>query len=190
MFLSVVVLVFIIASTNGVKTQTAAVRLDTYKLHEQDNLLSQRASELRDALGADEMFRLDAAQRLVDRKRFSWTRFFSDLEKILPETVRVTRISVRDVATKDGNTSAELDMNVVGNDPNKVTNMIAEMDRGGIFHAEPLSENLLKGKGESGTEWTLLVTYTPHHALNSPDNSGNDVAEQLTASKSVAEVTR
>jgi hypothetical protein len=81
-------------------------------------------------------------------------------------------------------------MNVVGNDPNKVTNMIAEMDRGGIFHAEPLSENLLKGKGESGTEWTLLVTYTPHHALNSPDNSGNDVAEQLTASKSVAEVTR
>ena len=190
MFLSVVVLVFIIASTNGVKTQTAAVRLDTYKLHEQDNLLSQKASELRDALGADEIFRLDAAQRLVDRKRFSWTRFFSDLEKILPDTVRVTRISVRDVATKDGNTSAELDMNVVGNDPNKVTNMIAEMDRGGIFHAEPISENLLKGKGESGTEWTLLVTYAPHHALAAPDNSGNDVAEQLTASKSVAEVTR
>ena len=190
MFLSLVVLVFIVASTNDVKTQTAAVQRDTYKLHEQDNELSQKASELRDALGADEIFRLDASQRLVDRKRFSWTRFFSDLEKILPDTVRVTRISVRDVATKDGNTSAELDMNVVGNDPNKVTNMIAEMDRGGIFHAEPISENLLKGKGESGTEWTLLVTYAPHHALTAPDNSGNDVAEQLTASKSVAEVKR
>jgi Tfp pilus assembly protein PilN len=189
-FLALVALVLIIASTNDVRSRTAAVRRDTDKLREQDNQLSRQASELRDALGADEVFRLDAAQRLVDRKRFSWTRFFSDLERILPESVRVTRISVRDVATKDGRTSAELDMNVVGKDPNEVTNMISEMDRGGIFHAEPLSENLLKGKGETGTEWTLLVTYAPHHSSTSPENSGSDEAKQLTASRTVAEVTR
>ena len=188
--ISLAAFAFIIASANEVKKQTATVQRENDKLHAQDNELSRQTSELRNALGADELFRLDAAQRLVDRKRFSWTRFFSDLEKILPSSVRVTRISVRDVATRGGFTTADLDMNVVAKDPNEVTDMIAEMDRGGVFHAEPLSETLLKGKGESGTEWSLLVTYAPRHGSGANDSGGNDVAEQLATTKSPAEATR
>ena len=54
---------------------------------------------------------------LVDRKRFSWSRLFADLESALPGNVRVTRISVRDVAARGEQTLAELDLTVVSKTP-------------------------------------------------------------------------
>jgi hypothetical protein len=39
--------------------------------------------------------------------------------------------------------------------------MIAEMDRGGVFHSELRAQNLQRGRGESGAEYELSVTYRP-----------------------------
>jgi len=39
--------------------------------------------------------------------------------------------------------------------------MIAEMDRAGIFQAELRSQNLQRGRGESGAEYELYVVYQP-----------------------------
>ena len=50
---------------------------------------------------------------------------------------------------------------MVAKTPTVVTEMIAEMDRAGIFQAELRSQNLQRGRGESGAEYELYVVYRP-----------------------------
>jgi Tfp pilus assembly protein PilN len=188
--LSLVALVLIISSTNQTNAKEAAVKRDADLLHNRDTQLAKEASELREALGQEELLRLNGAQQLVDRKRFSWTRLFSDLETALPQSVKVTRISVRDVATRGSRTSAQLDMTVIGKNPDDVTDMISEMDRGGVFRAEPLTQNLQKGRGETGTEWTLLVNYTPRSGVPTSMEKDDGPRAQLTSAKRVGEEQR
>jgi hypothetical protein len=45
--------------------------------------------------------------------------------------------------------------------------MISSMDRAGIFQAELRSQNLQKGRGESGTEYDLVVVYRPRAGFSS-----------------------
>ena len=45
--------------------------------------------------------------------------------------------------------------------PTVVTDMIAGMDRVGIFQSELRSQNLQRGRGESGAEYELYVVYRP-----------------------------
>jgi Tfp pilus assembly protein PilN len=188
--LSLVALVLIITSTNQTNAKAATVKRDAELLHNQDNQLAKQANEIRDALGQDELLRLNGAQQLVDRKRFSWTRLFSDLETALPQNVKVTRISVRDVATRGSRTSAQLDMTVIGKNPDDVTEMISEMDRGGVFRAEPLTQNLQKGRGETGTEWTLLVNYTPRSGVPASMDTSDSPRAQLSSVTRVGEEQR
>jgi Tfp pilus assembly protein PilN len=86
---------------------------------------------------------------------------FADLESALPGSVRVKRIGVRGVATRNDQTLAELELTVVAKSPATVTDMIADMDRAGIFQAELRSQNLQRGRGETGSEYELYVVYRP-----------------------------
>jgi hypothetical protein len=45
--------------------------------------------------------------------------------------------------------------------PSTITEMIAQMERSGIFKASIRSQNLQKGRAEAGTEYELDVFYTP-----------------------------
>jgi hypothetical protein len=90
--------------------------------------------------------------------------------------VRVTRISVRDVAARGDQTLAELDLTVVAKNPATVTDMIAEMDRGGIFQAELRAQNLQKGRGESGTEYEIYVIYRPRSGVATETKAVNVAA--------------
>ncbi|MEJ7711569.1 MAG: hypothetical protein WKF84_17315 [Pyrinomonadaceae bacterium] len=98
---------------------------------------------------------------MIDQKRFSWSRLFADLESALPGNVRVERVSVKDVLRSGGQTFADLEMTVVSREASDVTRMINEMARGGIFDAEPLSQDVLDGKAGSGVAFSLLVHYRP-----------------------------
>lgn len=158
---SLVALVFIISLTSQTNTKAEAVERDLKELSDQVTALRRQASDVRDAMTPEQRDSLKAAQALVDRKRFSWSRLFADLEAVLPGGIRVSRISVRDVALSGEQTIAILELAVIEKSPNSVTGMIAEMDRGGIFQAEPVAQALQKGRGETGTEWTLRVRYTP-----------------------------
>jgi len=102
-----------------------------------------------------------AAHTLVDRKQFSWSRLFVDLEAALPGVVRVKRIAVRGVATRGDQTFADLELTVVAKTPSIVTDMIAQMDQDGVFHAELRSQTLQRGRGETGAEYELAVNYRP-----------------------------
>ena len=158
---SLVALVFIVRSTSRTNTLAAAVQKDINTLKQQEIEGRQKVQAIKNSLTTDQLQTLGAAHTLVDRKHFSWSRLFADLELALPGTVRVKRIAVRGVTTQGNATLAELELAVVAKSPSAVTEMIGDMDRAGIFHAELRAQNLQRGRGESGTEYELSVIYRP-----------------------------
>ena len=186
---SLIAFVFIIRWTGQTRTQADAVQADINVLSQQEQGLRVKAQEVKNSLSTEQLQTLAAAHALVDRKGFSWSRLFADLESALPGNVRVTRISVRDVAARGDQTLAELDLTAVTKTPSSITDMIAEMNRVGTFQAEVRSQNLQKGRGESGTEFELSVIYRPRAGVASDDNrvdlasAGTSVAVSTGGSK-------
>ena len=86
---SLIALVFIVRATGRTNGQIEAVQRDVTSLQQQMTVLKQKSDQVKSALTADQQQTLKAAHTLVDRKRFSWSRLFSDLEAVLPGNVRV-----------------------------------------------------------------------------------------------------
>ncbi|HEV7745709.1 MAG TPA: hypothetical protein VGO56_11990 [Pyrinomonadaceae bacterium] len=158
---SLIALVFIVRSTSRTSALAAVVQHDINTLKQQEIAARQKAQAVKNSLTSEQLQTLGAAHTLVDRKHFSWSRLFADLESALPGTVRVKRIAVRGVTTQGNATLAELELAVVAKSPTSVTDMIGQMDKEGIFHAELRTQNLQRGRGESGTEYELSVIYKP-----------------------------
>jgi len=180
-FVSLVCLVFIVRATGRANAQAAAVQKDINDLKQQELNLRKQADAIKNSLTAERLQTLAAAHTLVDRKHFSWSRLFADLESALPGAVRVKRIAVRGVTTRGDGTLADLELTVVAKNPATVTEMIAEMDRGGVFHAELRSTTLSRGRGETGAEYELAVIYRPRagsatEAVASSSPTADDVA--------------
>ncbi|MBC7910280.1 MAG: hypothetical protein H7Y30_07255, partial [Pyrinomonadaceae bacterium] len=142
---SLLALVLIIGESRAanMRADTVAASMDT--LRKQEAELIQKKDDINKALAPEQKQLLDAAHILVDRKQFSWSRLFADLEAVLPANVRVLRINVRDLFLKGNQTSALLELTVMSRSPTDVTNMMTEMNRGGVFYAQAMSQNLPKG---------------------------------------------
>jgi Tfp pilus assembly protein PilN len=160
-FFSLMALVFVIRATREANAKADVVQREINSLNQQEQSILKEAEQVRNVFTPEQLQSLKSAHELVDRKRFSWSGLFADLEGVLPGDVRVSRIAVRQVRTQGGRTVADLELAVVAKSPTIVTAMIASMDQQGIFHAELLSQNLQKGKGEGGSEYELNLHYTP-----------------------------
>jgi Tfp pilus assembly protein PilN len=158
---SLISLVFIVRATRQANAQAYSLQSEINNLSRQENDLRQQARAIKNSLTTEQLQTLGAAHTLVDRKHFSWSRLFADLESALPGSVRVKRIAVRGVTTRGDETLADLEVTIVSKAPATITEMIAEMDRGGIFHAELRSQTLQRGRGEGGAEYELYVIYRP-----------------------------
>jgi len=161
LLVSVIGLFLVVHLTSQANAEAAVVQVDINSLRQQEQNLMEQAKAVQNTLTPDQQLTLKAAHQLVDRKRFSWSRLFADLEASLPGSVRVSRIAVRDVTPQGDQMVAELDLAVFAKTPTTITEMISSMDRAGVFHAELRSQNLQKGRGESGTEYELYVVYRP-----------------------------
>ncbi len=177
---SLVAFIFIVRWTSEANGQANLVHNQIDNLSQEEQLLRKRAQEVQNSLTPEQSKALKSAHELVDRKRFSWTRLFGDLEAVLPNGVRVTRIAVRHVAAQGGHTVADLELTVVATTPTTVTDMIAEMDHGGIFHAELATVSLQKGKGETGAEYELNVQYNPRASFASATEDARAAVERPT----------
>ena len=173
---ALVALVLIIRATGGANAQSQVVENDIRTLDQQVQALKKQNDEVKNSLSLEQHQILTSTHLLVDRKRFSWSRLLADLESALPSNVRVTRISVRDVATRGDETIAELDLTVVSKAPSTVTDMMADMERAGIFDAELRNQNLQKGRGADGTEMELYVIYRPRAGAPASAKGAGDLA--------------
>ena len=172
---SIVALVFIARATFQTNAQAQAAERDVADLRKQTVALNRRAEEIRSALTPEQRRMLKSAHALVDRKRFSWARLFADLEAALPGSVRVARIAVKDVSADGDRTGADLDLVVVSKSASTVNQMIADMDREGVFlHAELISQSLQRGRGENGEEFEMSVRYVPRAGAPSEGANRNE----------------
>jgi hypothetical protein len=156
---SLVALVYILSQYRQASAESAAADRQVAAMRDQRKKLERQAEEVRQTIPPEQQQTLVAAHALVSRKGFSWSQLFSDLEDSLPQTVRVSRINVREVGQVGDQTRADLDLTVVGRAPSDVTGMISEMSRVGTFSAVPVSENQRSGRGETGYEWVLRISY-------------------------------
>src|SRR4051794_19530216 len=81
---SMVALVFIAQKTFKANAQVQTVEREVSELRKETDTLNRRAKEIETALTSEQKRELKYAHALVDRKRFSWARLFSDLENSLP----------------------------------------------------------------------------------------------------------
>ncbi len=158
---SIVALLFIARATFQTTKETQAAEAEVGSLRQQTIVLNKRAEEISRTLTPEQKRTLKSAHTLVDRKRFSWSRLFVDLEAALPGNVRVARITVKDVAADGDRTVADLDLVVVSKSAATITQMIRDMEREGIFRAELVSQSLQRGRGETGEEYEMIVHYVP-----------------------------
>jgi Tfp pilus assembly protein PilN len=151
---SVAALIFTISQFRQTRDHANIVERDVRGLRTEEASLRAKADAVTQALTPDQLRSLEAAHTLIDRRNFSWSRLFADLEAALPQGVRVSRIAVRDVAHSGG---AELELAVVARTAADITGMLGTMAQGRTFSADLLTEN----KSDKGIESTLRVRYTP-----------------------------
>lgn len=169
---SLISLVFIVRATRNANAQAAVVQHDLIGLNHQETELREKAQAVLRSLSSEQVQTLEATHLLVDRKQFSWSLLFADLESALPGDVRVKRIAVKGVTKVRDKTVADLELIVVAKSSATVTDMIEKMNGGGSFSAELRSQNIQRGRGETGSEYELAVRYMPR---NGASNSAPDV---------------
>ena len=172
LFVSVIGLVVVVRLTTVANSQAQTLQTDINNLRQQEQGLLKNAETVKNQLTPEQQQALPAAHRLVDRRKFSWSRLLVDLEASLPPNVRVSRIAVRDVTTQANQTVAELELAVFTKTPSTITDMISAMHQDGIFQPELRGQTLSKGRGEAGTEYELYVVYRPKSSY-----SNENVAE-------------
>ena len=166
---SLVALLFIAKSTVQKNAQVQTTQREVADLQKRTDALNRQADEIKVALTPEQQRALKSAHSLVDRKRFSWSRLFADLEAAIPGNARVARIVVKEVRVRDDRTIADLDLTVASKNPAIITQMIQDMYRQGIFYAELISENPQYAKGEGSAEYEMNVRYVPRAGtLNEP----------------------
>jgi Tfp pilus assembly protein PilN len=94
---SLLALVYILAQYRDASAKAAAAETQVATMSAERDRLLKHADEIRQNIPPEQLKTLDAAHALVSRKSFSWSQLFSDLEEVLPASVRVARINVRDV---------------------------------------------------------------------------------------------
>ena len=156
-------LLFIAQATFRMYSNVSATQKDVNQLRSELDALLRKQKAVEIALTPDQKRELKYAHGLVDRKGFSWSRLFADLEASLPGEIRVTKIAVKGVGVQDGRPVADLDLVVSSKAASNVTDMIEDMESQGIFHAELISQNPQRGKGETGSEYDLNVHYVPRN---------------------------
>ncbi len=151
---SVASLIFTVSQFRQTRDRASVIERDVRGLRTEEASLRAKATAVTQSLTPEQLRTLEAAHSIIDRRNFSWSRLFADLEAALPQGVRVSRIAVRDVAHSGG---AELELAVVARNTTDITGMLGTMAQGRIFSADLLTEN----KSDKGIESTLRVRYTP-----------------------------
>ena len=158
---SIVALLLIGRATLQTSRQAEVAEGESGALRKEIAALNGKAREIESTLTPEQKRTLKSAHALVDRKRFSWSRLFTDLEAALPGSVRVARITVKEVGADGDRTVADLDLVVVSKSAATITQMIKDMASEGVFRAELVSQSLQRGRGETGEEYEMLVHYVP-----------------------------
>ncbi len=165
---------FVLAEYQRISNQTKNVKAEINEIDPKINQLEADARKIRQSLNPEQLVLLQSAHNLVDRRRFSWSRLFADLEGVLPGDVSVSHIGIRDVVDQGGGRMlAELDFSVMSKDYQSVVNMLNEMNDSGKFQSVELrAQDLQRDKGNL-TEYSMQLRYLPSAGIPVAGNSSD-----------------
>ena len=167
-------LIFVLSDLRNTNLMTERINQDIKTLQPELDALKKQSDEVKQSLTPEQQKVLVAAHTLVARKQFSWSRLMADLEAVVPRSVGVSRVSVKDIYQKDQQTYAELDFAVLSLDYEAVIAMIGRMNESGIFRAELREQELQKGKGDV-TEYKMRLFYQPRNGVPTRQSETNVV---------------
>jgi len=184
LFVSLIGLLVVVQLTTTTRREAALVEGQITQLKQREHNLLDAAKQVQQSFTPEQQQGLPAAHELVDRKSFSWSRLLADLESSMPANVKVSRIAVREVNRQGDQTVAQLDLAVFVKNSATISEMLTSWHENGVFTAEIRNTNLQKGRGETGTEYELAVTYRARTGYSS-----ENVAE-IDATRKESEVPR
>jgi len=130
--------------------------------------LNTLGEQVQQEVPPDKRVELVAAHKLVAHKSFGWSRLFSDLERVLPNSVSASRLTVENVFKDGDRVKAELAFAALSNDYQSIAAMIDNMNNSGVFKAELRGQDRQKTERSIYTEYTLHLVYTPNYVVASP----------------------
>lgn len=163
-------LLFYKQNSDGVKQYAGLIAAREARLKD----LKGEGEKIQQELTPDQKAVLSAAHKLVANKRFGWSRFFADLESVMPANVSASRITVQNVYTDGDRLKAELELAVLAKDYAGVMSMIENMQNSGLFQAELRGQDLQRTDRMTFTEYTLHIIYSPGYSYSAAP--GGDVA--------------
>jgi Tfp pilus assembly protein PilN len=173
---SLLALSYVVNKSWTTNAQANKVEKEVEPLRKQKKNLEDLLKNVDAGLTSEQRQLLAAGHSLVNRKRFSWSYLFNELESVIPNNVKVSRIDVRDVFIRDGRMVADLEYAVISKSDTAVINMINEMNRTGVFQAELTGQDARKENGEAVTEWTMHVIYMQRVGMPTGEDK-NSVAQ-------------
>ena len=94
---------------------------------------------------------------LIERKAFSWTRVFEDLERVMPNNLHV--VSLRPGVNEQG--QVELEMKVVGDTRAPAVELVHRMEGSQHFRGAQLVQESQGGDNTSAVTATVAAIYLP-----------------------------
>jgi len=174
LFWLIILIIFAVSSAVGFRTIQAISGFEhqvadlepKVKADEESAEAMKKANTVASALTLEQNQALQAANTLIARKSFSWSQLLSDLERHVPETVRVTKITMNKVAQRarnsandPGGKTVSLTLGGVAKNIGAVTQIVKNLGESNIFDAEPRSYTPVDGTEEF--EFVLEVEYSP-----------------------------
>lgn len=132
------------------------------QIHERDSERGSAQAYLELAANRSTRDQSQFLNGLIQRKAFSWTRVFEDLERVMPNSLHV--VSLRPEINEQG--QLELDMKVVGNTRAPAVELVHRMEASRHFQGSQLKQEY----GESGG--AVLATVAAIYVPDVPDRSG------------------
>ena len=114
------------AAARQAKVELAAVQRQRARIRVEQTKLDAQMRRPENAIVLDRNIMIND---MIRRKSISWTRIFSDLEKVLPANVRVTAIRPQ-VNSRD---QLSLDMTVESESPESVIGFIVKLEGSDVF---------------------------------------------------------
>jgi len=160
LIISMVVGVFCLAKLNSNKKENQTLAAEVKDRQGEIDRLKGEGEKVQQALSPEQKAVLTAAHKLVDNKKFGWSKLFADLESVLPGSVSTSRIAVQNVFEDGGRIKAELELGVISRDYSAIMAMIDNMNNSGMFQAELPGQDLQKNERMTYTEYTFRIIYS------------------------------
>jgi Tfp pilus assembly protein PilN len=116
---------------------------------------AQIDAQMRLPQNATVLYRSLMFNQLIRRKGISWTRIFSDLEKVLPHNVRIASIR----PTLNGKDELSLEMVVAADTPEPIIGFIGKLEESDVFGDVSQTAQVPQTQNDPFVRFHLTVTY-------------------------------